>query len=198
MTDLSTRHSLLTKKKTFQDAEKPRFPPNLGKVTADDAVVGGRGAPVIIREESDELDTTALQDIPAVDLDEDDDPLQEDHRVSIRQSRSGQDHAADREGGVASEEHHTQRMSRSGHRRKANLDSKTGYTEDQGDEKKKLGINTSYEGFSIYGRILCLIVKRRGNTSGKGSIPSRGPAGSGQAMMEDWIASTQQVASEDG
>ena len=77
------------------------------------------------------------------------------------------------------------------------MDSKSDYTEDQGDEKKKLGINTSYEGFSIYGRILCLIVKRREITTGKGLTPSRTAAGSGQAMMEDWIASTQQVAGED-
>ncbi|KAI9862437.1 MAG: hypothetical protein M1824_001430 [Vezdaea acicularis] len=197
LTDLSTRHSLLTKQKIFQDAGKPRFLPNSGKVTSDDAAVGGKGAPVIIREESDELDTTALQDIPAVNLDEDDDSLQEDHIVNTRQSRSRQEHAADREGSVTGEEHHSPRASKSGHRRNANMDSKSDYTEDQGDEKKKLGINTSYEGFSIYGRILCLIVKRREITTGKGLTPSRTAAGSGQAMMEDWIASTQQVAGED-
>lgn len=61
------------------------------------------------------------------------------------------------------------------------------------DDKKKLAMDISYEGFSIYGRVLCLVVKRRGdgaNTRGKG----KGGAATGgqqQAMMENWITSTQ-------
>ena len=54
------------------------------------------------------------------------------------------------------------------------------------DDKKKLALRTSYDGFSIYGRILCLVVKRRGNAKGKDLV-----GGAGQAMMEEWIASTQ-------
>ncbi|KAL8648454.1 MAG: hypothetical protein Q9210_004982 [Variospora velana] len=54
------------------------------------------------------------------------------------------------------------------------------------DDKKKLAMRTSYDGFSIYGRILCLVVKRRGNAKGKDLA-----GGAGQAMMEEWIASTQ-------
>lgn len=58
--------------------------------------------------------------------------------------------------------------------------------EDGVEDKKKMALNTTYDGFSIYGRILCLVVKRRGVTKGK----DRG-GGTGQAMMEEWIASTQ-------
>ena len=60
------------------------------------------------------------------------------------------------------------------------------------DQKKKLGLNTSYEGFSIYGRILCLVVKRRGlpNRTGNSSTPA-----SSQRMMEDWV-STQAAAEQ--
>ena len=54
------------------------------------------------------------------------------------------------------------------------------------DDKKKLAMDTSYEGFSIYGRILCLVVKRKGVVKGKVIA-----GGTGQAMMEDFIASTQ-------
>ena len=54
------------------------------------------------------------------------------------------------------------------------------------DDKKKMALNTLYDGFSIYGRILCLVVKRRGNVRGKELV-----GGVGQAMMEEWIASTQ-------
>lgn len=60
------------------------------------------------------------------------------------------------------------------------------------DEKKKMFLETEYDGFSIYGRILCLVVKRRGVA--KGASSSGGivmGSGQGQAMMEGWIASTQ-------
>lgn len=53
---------------------------------------------------------------------------------------------------------------------------------DDEDDKKKMGMSTTYEGFRIYGRILCLVVKRKG---------SKGKEGVGQAMLEEWISSTQ-------
>lgn len=57
---------------------------------------------------------------------------------------------------------------------------------DREDDKKKMALNTTYDGFTIYGRILCLVIKRRGSARG------REQAGvSGQAIMEEWIASTQ-------
>lgn len=82
------------------------------------------------------------------------------------------------------------------------------------DDKKKLAMDISYEGFSIYGRVLCLVVKRRegGAGGGIGATGARGgkgkgaasaasvsttPAGrsnrapGGQATMANWIASTQ-------
>lgn len=54
------------------------------------------------------------------------------------------------------------------------------------DEKKKMGLNTIYDGFQIYGRILCLVVKRKDGSRGKQS-----GGGGGQAMVEEWISSTQ-------
>lgn len=72
------------------------------------------------------------------------------------------------------------------------------------DDKKKLAMDISYEGFAIYGRVLCLVVKRRGDGAGAGkgkglaagggrsSIrPGQSGAPAGQAMMENWITSTQ-------
>lgn len=59
-----------------------------------------------------------------------------------------------------------------------------------GDDKKKLGIKTMYDGFAIYGKILCLIVKRT-------SVPTTVKAGaSGRPMMENWVST--QVAQEMG
>ena len=58
-----------------------------------------------------------------------------------------------------------------------------------GDDKKKIPMNTSYQGFAIYGRILCLVVKRVKKVQEKG-------VGDGKAMMEEWIGT--QVAREEG
>ncbi|KAI1294491.1 hypothetical protein F5Y03DRAFT_314776 [Xylaria venustula] len=79
---------------------------------------------------------------------------------------------------------------------------------DEDDDKKKLAMDISYEGFSIYGRVLCLVVKRRegggadraerdanaSTPAAAGSGNSRTKAasrGRGQAMMENFIISTQ-------
>jgi hypothetical protein len=51
------------------------------------------------------------------------------------------------------------------------------------DDKKKLGLQTQYDGFSIYGSTLCLIVKRRGVTAPKDVGPT-----TSQAMMENWVS----------
>ena len=56
------------------------------------------------------------------------------------------------------------------------------------DDKKKMGLTTAYAGFQIYGRILCLIVTRKDGP--KAAQPRAG----GQAMMEEWITSTQNGA----
>lgn len=61
------------------------------------------------------------------------------------------------------------------------------------DDKKKLSLNTSYDGFSIYGRILCLVVKRRGGRTESGAAP----AASSQQMLENWV-STQAAAEQVG
>ena len=58
------------------------------------------------------------------------------------------------------------------------------------EDKKKLGLKTTYDGFSIYGRILCLIVKRKG----KKAVP--GTVSGGSQMMEEWVST--QVAQETG
>jgi len=80
--------------------------------------------------------------------------------------------------------------------------------ETETDDKKKLAMDISYEGFSIYGRVLCLVIKRRGPLgvpgTGRGGFPAgMSPTASGssnshqmgrpggQAMMENWITSTQ-------
>lgn len=61
------------------------------------------------------------------------------------------------------------------------------------DDKKKLGFQTTYEGFSIWGWILCLFVERKGGPGKK----STGLDGNAQALMQDWITSTQEQKDDD-
>lgn len=85
---------------------------------------------------------------------------------------------------------------------------------DGDDDKKKLALSTTYEGFHIHGWILCLIITRIGgpkrnnpkNPLAKASSTGRdaSPAATaGQAaLMDEWISSTQQqsayAADDDG
>lgn len=54
------------------------------------------------------------------------------------------------------------------------------------EDKKKLALRTYYDGFSIYGRVLCLVIRRRGTRISAA-------AASSQQLMENWI-STQAAA----
>jgi hypothetical protein len=137
LTEISSRHSLLVKNKTFQE-KTPKIQSNNGnKMTGV----------VTIRDE-DEEDVVNLQDIPAAQHPEDDDQ-------------------------VTNTEH--------------GLDSY------ESDDKKRLGFNTTYEGFSIWGRVLCLFIERKGGPTKS----SAGTQGNSQALMQDWIQSTQEQKDDD-
>ena len=60
------------------------------------------------------------------------------------------------------------------------------------DDKKKLAFKTTYEGFSIWGWVLCLLVDRKGGPGKKDSEPDA------QALMAEWITSTQLQPEDDG
>lgn len=59
------------------------------------------------------------------------------------------------------------------------------------DDKKKLEFKTAYDGFSIWGWVLCLLVTRKGGPSKK-----KTESNAGQALMEEWISLTQQQEEE--
>lgn len=67
------------------------------------------------------------------------------------------------------------------------LDQLPGGRDDEQDDKKKMGFKTMYEGFSIWGWVLCLLVTRKGT-----NLDKKRDNNTAQALMEDWIASTQQ------
>ncbi|KAL7267157.1 hypothetical protein RUND412_010266 [Rhizina undulata] len=66
---------------------------------------------------------------------------------------------------------------------------------DEDEDKDKIEMKTEYEGFGIYGRILYLVVKKRGNGNRKQAGNTvKGPgATAGAGMMEEWIAMSQVV-----
>jgi len=149
------------------------------------------GEPITIREEDDD-DSTILNNIPEAGGDKD------QARRSTRNKRRRGDaseaavsEASDSDDSFAFESAPSTKRPKTNGPSPSNADQGDNEMELE-DDKKKLGLNTSYDGFSIYGRILCLIVKRKGvrnPASGSGAISS-------QHMMENWV-STQAAAEGD-
>lgn len=63
------------------------------------------------------------------------------------------------------------------------------------DDKKKLALRARYDGFSIYGKTLCLVIRRTGPGAVRNTAKSSGLTS--QKMMENWV-STQAQREEDG
>lgn len=177
LTELSTRHSLLTKHKHFSD--KPKLKSTGNKLTGwlnnseNPITVEDEDAPQVLREDEDEV--VALKDIPEADA------------GSKRKGRAANDEDDDALF-VSSDDEETfqTQRERSSKRRKRNESAKeTAESEAAADDKKKLAMNTSYDGFSIYGRILCLVVKRKGKKAA--ATNANAPAG-GSQMMEQWVS----------
>ena len=176
LTETSSRHSILRKMKTAK-AEKGRLGTTNGRLTGtrDAPVELGEAAPGLVTEESGESEDVRMADIPfAVGSDVVNKatlPKEESHEGLFVSDDSD-------EGNVDAQE-----TPSSTDKGKRSVDEEENGRE---DDKKKLGMDTTYDGFSIYGRILCLVVKRRRTAKGKEMT-----GGAGQAMMEEWIASTQ-------
>jgi hypothetical protein len=64
---------------------------------------------------------------------------------------------------------------------------------DEEEDDKKMGLKTTYEGFGIWGWVLCLLVTRKAGPNKKKSENE-----AGQALMEEWISSTQEEEDEEG
>ena len=64
-------------------------------------------------------------------------------------------------------------------------------THDLGEDKKRLAFRTNYDGFTIWGWALCLLVERTD------TAPKVRSEGNAQALMQEWITSTQ-LQDDDG
>jgi hypothetical protein len=143
LTETDTRHSLVVKHKHFRDKVQTKLTSNSTRLIGASSAAPIDLDRLVNREESDDIDLSAIPAIGSEDdarLDDGDE--HDDLNPDLGEDGDGTRAAAG------------------------------------GADGKKLGMDVSYEGFAIYGRVLCLMVKRR---DGK---PQR-------AMMEDWIASTQ-------
>ncbi|KAM0799484.1 hypothetical protein BDR22DRAFT_822468 [Usnea florida] len=176
LTETSSRHSILRKMKTAKK-EKGRLGSSNGKLTGtrEEPVEVGNSAPGLFADEGEESEGVRMTDIPAATGGE------ADHRATLatEESQDGLFLSEDSvEGDLGAQKPPLSDGKSKSHVREE---------EDGGeDDKKKLGMDTTYDGFSIYGRILCLVVKRRSTVKGKETASS-----TGQTMIQEWISSTQ-------
>ncbi|KLJ08130.1 hypothetical protein EMPG_16419 [Blastomyces silverae] len=173
-----TSHSLVTKLKSFNDRPS-NIQSNSSKLTGtDDSPIHIADDPVTIPNiipESDDESPINLQDIPTATA-----PVADEEGIGIRPSTSRRrrrenrtETSANIETGSDDEDTHAAK------RKKTQIEP----TPEPQDDKK-LRLTTTYKGFTIWGRILCLLVTRKGDRAR--SKPDAAPAG--QALMEEWIS----------
>lgn len=180
--ELSTRHVLLTKQKSFVD--KPRLKSNSSKLTGwlnntDNLTAGSEGsgqrATDILQEDEDD-EVVELYNIPAANTGSKRKAQGEDDEALILSS---------------DEEPAFQTQEERGSKRHKRAATRPQPASEEVDDKKKLAMNTSFDGFRIYGRTLCLVVKRKGRTTAREDAPL-----GGSQMMEKWVST--QAAQEAG
>lgn len=180
----------MTKQKIFKD--KPRIQSNSGKLTnwltagtsEQPTLINESAAdPIVIEEEDD--NAVKLADIPEA-------PKRRSTRSKrgLEQVKGTSGYASDSDGGDLFISETPKKRKRAG---TMPPDADIIEVEDEmQDDKKRLSLNTSYDGFSIYGRILCLVVKRRGVSAAGGA----GAPMSSQQMLENWVST--QAAGQTG
>lgn len=213
LTETPTRHSLLTKQKQFRDKAPEKLTSNSSKLISEtnetpiDLDANEASDPIILQEDSDEDASTKLDAVPTADED-DARPQRRSKRPrnTVRDSDeddsedlfvgSDEDYASpievdsDVEGAPPPKRQRKQKAPADG-----DLESEDAHDK---DDKKKMAMDISFEGFAIYGRVLCLVVKKRetltrpaGTVSKASAAAATGDRPGGQATMENWISSTQ-------
>ncbi|KFY57560.1 hypothetical protein V496_06378 [Pseudogymnoascus sp. VKM F-4515 (FW-2607)] len=166
LTETSTRHTVLKRRKIFREPERK------GDTDPD--------APApLLREEDDDV---VIQDVPP-------EPEDTNHPPPTRRSkrtRPTEDtdtlFVADSDASDASTDDDAPAPKR------ARSAAPLGPAEEEEQDEKKMAMRSEYDGYGIYGRVLCLIVT-------KTAVKDAG-GGGGREVMEEWIASTQNPAGE--
>lgn len=169
MTGVSTLHAVLQKTRKVKPEKQNTRP---GPTKMMDAARGSED-PIVIREEEDDapVDLTAIPEAP---------PEGDNEPLFLPRSDSEDD----------SEDDSDFPPTRKRKQKEVNNDDSAEH-----DDKKKLRFNTEYEGFAIYGKVLCLIVTRKKNQEPEKRAP--GPAVGG-GLIEGWIAMSQAVRAGEG
>lgn len=198
LTETDTRHSLLKKHKHFRDKAPPRLQSNTNKLigeTSENPVNLEADGHVVIQQEQSDDEGNLLANIPKAP--EAIPSRQKRHRAAPTDDDYDEFQSSDDEYESApidldsdAEQPPSKRL-----RESAGI---VGNDED-GDDKKKLAMDVSYEGFAIYGRVLCLVVRRKDNATNaaRANAGSSSVKPSGQANMDNWITSTQVPVGED-
>ncbi|KHN96705.1 uncharacterized protein MAM_05261 [Metarhizium album ARSEF 1941] len=200
LTETSTRHSLLTKKKLFLDKAPPMMQSNSTKLIDETNIVpvdvdAGRDVAVLRQEHSDDDDNdndVRLSEVPVFGAQ----AQSKRHRNSIDSRPSIENSEEDAQGRDAVEiDSDADEQPPSKRARYPDARGENDVEED--DDKKKLAMDVSYEGFAIYGRVLCLVVRKPENKTPRARQDGTNKRGGGQASMENWITSTQIPVDED-
>lgn len=167
----------MTKHKSFGGQTK--ISSNSNKLT------GGSGSPILVEDnnrepeeeilvESDEEPQATLRDVP---------------EAPSAEEESGRSKRRRRTRGTGDDEEPRSSNPEPNSKRKKTADSLELPSEDDRDEKK-LGFATTYDGFSILGWMLCLLVTRKGGRAR--NIPDASDVSSSQVLMEEWISTQAQ------
>ncbi len=196
LTETSTRHSILTKHKFFHDKAPQKIQSNtnrlIGETNETPLDVDTFESAAVVREESDEDDTDGLSVIPAA-------PASKSQASKRRRSDQAVFEVDDSDADAESDLFVSDSDQGPPPGKRSRVLSGSGVdADDVDDDKKKMEMDVSYEGFAIYGRVLCLVVRKKDGrnpkTANKGAI---GIQPAGQAKMENWISSTQVPVGED-
>ncbi|TLD12982.1 uncharacterized protein PgNI_04399 [Pyricularia grisea] len=229
LTETDTRHSILYKDKRFRDKTQTRLRSNSKKLTGGDSAdaainlegdddaadsnsdveviqaADGDEIPMIRREDSDDDAAVALHNIPAAP---DAGAIVSEGRGTKRRRQSTVTAINNNDNGdndndfeiVDSDDEDDDLESESSRPTRTKRVKQP--AADADEKKKKLAMDITYNSFAIYGRVLCLVVKKRGAgnnsnqsaaaaASGHGKAAAASSRAAGQARMENWIASTQ-------
>ncbi|KAJ2905736.1 hypothetical protein MKZ38_004603 [Zalerion maritima] len=206
------RHSLLAKHKQFRDKKQTRLKSNSTKLLGGDDREGAidvdaieqveESVPYLRVEDSDE-DAVVLDAIPAAPAAPSGEGIQPPRAkrrraATINDSEDDESNAGEQQEleVIASAEEYDDDDGEEGKSPPTKRHKSILAEEEDGDKKKKLAMDISYEGFSIYGRVLCLVVKKREKAAdtAKGKSKAKANVVEGQATVDNWISSTQMPA----
>ena len=178
LTSAGSLHAVLRKNRVF-DESKP-LESNSTRLT--DAA---RGSPVTIRRE---LSTPPMDGIPSAPTMIPDTPPEEENPLFL----PGPGTADESDDEFVPQEGRDNRARDKGTTIVVS-DGEEGGAEPQ-DDKKKLRFHTEYEGFTIYDKVLCLVVTRTKDNQKAKAIGDDGRGG----LIEGWIRMSQAVRDREG